>query len=133
MTAREPMTPPRRTEPRPADVATTPLWRAGPALRRVPLLYAVGPAVAPVPYYTNERLSWVLIALMAVWSGASAIMLSQWHFPEVARLRTWVVIGDHVVVIGLMAATRLVADYGWYHEHQTLPTTLWATNAVIGA
>ncbi|WP_330234176.1 DUF5931 domain-containing protein [Nocardia sp. NBC_00508] len=124
----------RRTpELRSADVATTPLWRAAQALRLVTLLYAVGQQIASVPYYTNQRLSWVLIALMAVWSGASAIMLSQWQFPGVARLRTWVVIGDHVVVIGLMAATRLVADYGWYHGHQTLPTTLWATNAVIGA
>ncbi|WP_454199921.1 MacS family sensor histidine kinase [Nocardia sp. Marseille-Q1738] len=124
----------RRTpELRSADVATTPLWRAAQALRLVTLLYAVGQQIASVPYYSNQRLSWVLIALMAVWSGASAIMLSQWQFPGVARLRTWVVIGDHVVVIGLMAATRLVADYGWYHGHQTLPTTLWATNAVIGA
>ncbi|MGQ4598041.1 MacS family sensor histidine kinase [Nocardia sp. R6R-6] len=120
-------------ELRSADVATTPLWRAAQALRLVTLLYAVGQQIASVPYYTNQRLSWVLIALMAVWSGASAIMLSQWRLPDVARLRTWVVIGDHLVVIGLMAATRLVADYGWYHGHQTLPTTLWATNAVIGA
>ncbi|MFD8243834.1 MULTISPECIES: MacS family sensor histidine kinase [unclassified Nocardia] len=133
MTARKPATARRRAELRSADVATTPLWRAAQALRLVTLLYAVGQQIASVPYYTNQRLSWVLIALMAVWSGASAIMLSQWHFPEVARLRTWVVIGDHVVVIGLMAATRLVADYDWYHGHQTLPTTLWATNAVIGA
>ncbi|MEV6319659.1 DUF5931 domain-containing protein [Nocardia sp. NPDC051787] len=123
----------RTPELRSADVATTPLWRAAQALRLVTLLYAVGQQIASVPYYSNQRLSWVLIALMAVWSGASAIMLSQWQFPGVARLRTWVVIGDHVVVIGLMAATRLVADYGWYHGHQTLPTTLWATNAVIGA
>ncbi|MFI2281517.1 MacS family sensor histidine kinase [Nocardia beijingensis] len=133
MTAGKPATDRSTAELRSADVATTPLWRAAQALRLVTLLYAVGQQIASAPYYTNQRLSWVLIALMAVWSGASAIMLSQWHFPEVARLRTWVVIGDHVVVIGLMAATRLVADYGWYHGHQTLPTTLWATNAVIGA
>ncbi|WP_040739910.1 DUF5931 domain-containing protein, partial [Nocardia tenerifensis] len=116
-----------------ADVATTPLWRAAQALRLVTLLYAVLQQVASAPYYQNQRLSWVLIALMAVWSGASAIMLSQWRFPDVRRVRVWVVFGDHVVVIALMAATRLVADYGWYHGHQTLPTTLWATNAVIGA
>ncbi|MEV4130142.1 ATP-binding protein [Nocardia sp. NPDC049707] len=24
-------------------------------------------------------------------------------------------------------------DYGWYHGHQTLPTTLWAANAVVSA
>ncbi|MFI6042224.1 MacS family sensor histidine kinase [Nocardia sp. NPDC051321] len=123
----------RGAEPRSSDVATTPLWRAAQALRLVTLLYAVLQQVASAPYYQNQRLSWVLIALMAVWSGASAIMLSQWQFPDVRRVRRWVVFGDHVVVIALMAATRLVADYDWYHGHQTLPTTLWATNAVIGA
>ncbi|MFI9405350.1 MacS family sensor histidine kinase [Nocardia sp. NPDC052316] len=123
----------RGAEPHSSDVATTPLWRAAQALRLVTLLYAVLQQIASAPYYQNQRLSWVLIALMAVWSGASAIMLSQWRFPEVRRVRAWVVFGDHVVVIALMAATRLVADYDWYHGHQTLPTTLWATNAVIGA
>ncbi|MFC8526353.1 MacS family sensor histidine kinase [Nocardia sp. NPDC057227] len=122
----------RRTDSTGAAVA--PLWRAAQAFRLVTLLYAVGQQVASVPNYHNQRLSWVLIALMAVWSGVSALMLSQWHFPEVARrLRVWVVIGDHVVVILLIASTRLVADYDWYHGHQTLPTTLWATNAVISA
>ncbi|MFE9579333.1 MacS family sensor histidine kinase [Nocardia sp. NPDC006044] len=123
----------RGAEPDSADVATTPLWRAAQALRLVTLLYAVLQQFASAPYYQNQRLSWVLIALMAVWSGASAIMLSQWRFPDVRRVRVWVVLGDHVVVIALMAATRLVADYDWYHGHQTLPTTLWAANAVIGA
>ncbi|KAA8890330.1 ATP-binding protein [Nocardia colli] len=123
----------RGAEQSSADVATTPLWRAAQALRLVTLLYAVLQQFASAPYYQNQRLSWVLIALMAVWSGASAIMLSQWRFPDVRRVRVWVVLGDHVVVIALMAATRLVADYDWYHGHQTLPTTLWAANAVIGA
>ncbi|WP_227997589.1 MacS family sensor histidine kinase [Nocardia australiensis] len=116
-----------------ADAATAPLWRAAQAFRLVTLFYAVGQQIASVSYYQNQRLSWVLIALMAVWSGASALMLSAWHFPDVARLRTWVVVGDQVVVIALIASTRLVADYDWYHGHQTLPTTLWAANAVISA
>ncbi|MFI9507047.1 MacS family sensor histidine kinase [Nocardia sp. NPDC052566] len=127
------MTWPRRAELSPDDAATAPLWRAVQALRLVTLVYAVGQQVASVPYYQNQRLSWVLIALMAVWSGLSALMLSQWHFPDVTRFRGWVVLGDHVVVIALIASTRLVADYDWYHGHQTLPTTLWAANAVISA
>ncbi|MEU0503636.1 DUF5931 domain-containing protein [Nocardia sp. NPDC005998] len=132
------MTRPDRTEVRPAelsaaDAATAPLWRAVQALRLVTLLYAVGQQIASVQYYQHQQLSWVLIAVMAVWSGTSAFMLSQWHFPEVVRLRWWVVIGDHVVVVALIASTRLVADYGWYHGHQTLPTTLWVANAVVSA
>lgn len=118
----------------PADVATAPLWRAAQALRLVTLLYAVGQQIASVPYYHSQRLSWVLVALMAVWSGLSALLLSQWHFPELARrLRPWVVAGDHLVVAALMASTRLVADPEWYRGHQTLPTTLWAANAVVSA
>ncbi|WP_253814756.1 MacS family sensor histidine kinase [Nocardia amikacinitolerans] len=124
-------TPP--TELSPADAATAPLWRAVQAFRLVTLLYAVGQQIASVPYYQNQRLSWVFIALMVVWSGLSALMLSQWQVADVAKVRVWVVIGDHIVVIGLIAATRLVADYDWYHGHQTLPTTMWAANAVISA
>ncbi|MGV9822462.1 MacS family sensor histidine kinase [Nocardia xishanensis] len=127
-----PMSPTASTELSPADAATAPLWRAVQAFRLVTLLYAVGQQIASVPYYTNQRLSWVFIALMVVWSGLSALMLSQWR-DDVARVRVWVVIGDHLVVIALIAATRLVADYDWYHGHQTLPTTMWAANAVISA
>ncbi|WP_225725916.1 MULTISPECIES: MacS family sensor histidine kinase [unclassified Nocardia] len=124
----------RTAELGPDQIATAPLWRAAQALRLVTLLYAVGQQIASVSHYHNQRLSWVLIALMAMWSGISALLLSQWHFPELARrLRVWVVLGDHLVVAALMASTRLVADYGWFHGHQTLPTTLWSANAVISA
>ncbi|MBH0778689.1 MacS family sensor histidine kinase [Nocardia bovistercoris] len=128
------MTAPTRTaELSPADAATAPLWRAVQAFRLVTLLYAVGQQFASVSYYDNQRLSWVCIALMAVWSGMSALLLSHWDVSNVAKVRTSVVIGDHIVVLTLVCATRLVADYDWYHGHQTLPTTMWAANAVISA
>lgn len=126
------MSPDRPAEPSADDAATAPLWRAVQAFRLVTLLYAIGQQIASVPYYQNQRLSWVFIALMAVWSGLSALMLSHWR-ADVMRWRSAVVVGDHIVVIGLIAATRLVADYDWYHGHQTLPTTMWAANAVISA
>ncbi|GAB3212145.1 MacS family sensor histidine kinase [Nocardia tengchongensis] len=121
------------TEPDPAWAATAPLWRAVQAFRLVTLLYAVGQQIASVPHYTNQRLSWALIAVMAVWSGISAVLLSQWRIRNEPRVRTAVVIGDHLVVIALIFATRLVAPFDWYHGHQTLPTTLWAANAVVSA
>ncbi|MFE9785924.1 MacS family sensor histidine kinase [Nocardia salmonicida] len=115
-----------------ADAATAPLWRAAQAFRLVTLLYAIGQQIASVPYYENPRLSWMLIAVMAIWSGSSALLLSQWYFPEATgKIRGWVVFGDQVVTIALIASTRLVADYDWYHGHQTLPTTLWIANSVI--
>ncbi|MFD3510661.1 MacS family sensor histidine kinase [Nocardia sp. NPDC058666] len=114
------------------DAATAPLWRAAQAFRLVTLLYAIGQQIASVPYYEHPRLSWVLIAVMAIWSGTSALLLSQWYFPEATgKIRGWVVFGDQVVTVALIASTRLVADYDWYHGHQTLPTTLWIANSVI--
>lgn len=118
----------------PDDAAIAPLWRAAQAFRLVTLLYALGQQIASAPYYQNQRLSWVLFAVMVVWSGISALMLSQWHFPDVARrLRVWVVLGDQLVVIALIASTRLVSSDGWYRGHETLPTTLWIANAVLSA
>ncbi|MEV6096609.1 DUF5931 domain-containing protein [Nocardia sp. NPDC051981] len=120
-------------EPDPAWAATAPLWRAVQAFRLVTLLYAVGQQIASVSYYSNQGLSWALIAVMAVWSGISAVLLSQWRIRHEPRVRTAVVVGDHLAVIALIFATRLVAPYDWYHHHQTLPTTLWAANAVVSA
>lgn len=96
--------------------------------RLITLVYAISYQVASVSYYSDVRSSWFFVALMAVWTGLSAGLLSR---PSVARWK--IVLADQFVVIGLMASTRLVADYDWYSTHQTLPTTLWATNAVISA
>lgn len=120
-------------EPDPAEAATAPLWRAVQAFRLVTLLYAVGQQIASVRYYENQWLSWFFIALMVIWSGISALLLAQVHSPRTVRARPLVVLGDHVVVLGLIAATPLVADYAWYHGHQPLPTTMWSANAVISA
>lgn len=119
--------------PDPADAATAPLWRAVQAFRLVTLLYAVGQQIASVQYYENPLLSWFFIALMVIWSGISALLLTHRHTSDTARTRTLVVVGDHLVVLGLIAATPLVADYDWYHGHQPLPTTMWSANAVISA
>ncbi|MEU1982687.1 DUF5931 domain-containing protein [Nocardia sp. NPDC019395] len=127
------MHPAHPTELDPADAATAPLWRAVQAFRLVTLAYAVGQQIASVQYYQNQRLSWLFIALMVIWSGISALLLAQWHTPDTARTRTLVTLGDHLVVLGLIAATPLVADYSWYHGHQPLPTTMWSANAVMSA
>ncbi|MGY4098302.1 hypothetical protein ACW2Q0_01865 [Nocardia sp. R16R-3T] len=62
------------------DAATAPLRRAVRALWLVTLRYAVGQQLASARHYQHQQLSWVLIAVMAVWPGASAFMLSRWHF-----------------------------------------------------
>ncbi|MGW0173520.1 MacS family sensor histidine kinase [Rhodococcus sp. NPDC003322] len=108
--------------------ATAPLWRAAQVFRLATLVYAVGYQMTAVAEYTRPTLSWVLVALMAVWSGVAAVALSR----DTTRRRWWVV-ADQCFVVGAMSATRLVADQDWYSTHQSLPTTLWATNAVISA
>lgn len=108
--------------------ATAPLWRAAQVFRLATLAYAVGYQVTAVADYIRPTLSWVLVAMMAVWSGMAAVALSR---DTVAR--RWWVVADQCVVVGAMAATRLVADQQWYSTHQSLPTTLWATNAVVSA
>ncbi|MBF6137101.1 ATP-binding protein [Nocardia otitidiscaviarum] len=125
------MTP--RTDLDPGYAAAAPLWRAAQVFRLVTLIYAIGQQIASVRYYERPGLSWALIGVMVVWSVLSSVLLSQWLVRGTAGVRTAVVAGDQVVVIALMAATRLVADYDWYHGHQTLPTTLWAANAVMSA
>jgi signal transduction histidine kinase len=105
-----------------------PLWRAAQAFRLVTLVYAISYQFVSVQYYSHQRLSWFFVALMAVWSGVSAVLLSHGKIP-----RYQIVIADQLVVIALMASTRLVSDPDWYQHHQTLPTTLWVTNAVISA
>ena len=111
-----------------------PLWRAAQAFRLVTLVYAISYQFASASDYTNSRLSWFFVALMAVWTGVSALLLGTYGALFGKKLpRYQVVIADQVVVILLMASTRLVSDHEWYQNHQTLPTTLWATNAVISA
>lgn len=105
------------------------LWRAAQVFRLATLAYAVGYQVVSVGEYTRPTLSWVCVAVMAVWSGVAAVALSR----ESVAHRGMLVGADLVVVVTLMAATRLVADPAWYSSHQSLPTTLWATNAVISA
>ncbi|TXG92266.1 ATP-binding protein [Rhodococcus rhodnii] len=109
--------------------AVRPIWRAAQVFRLATVVYAVGYQIVSVDSYTRPMLSWVLVALLTVWSGAAAIVLSR----DTARERTWPVVADIAVVVSLMAATRLVADADFYTTHQTLPTTLWATNAVVSA
>nr|WP_309241158.1 DUF5931 domain-containing protein [Nocardia sp. BSTN01] len=111
--------------------ATAPLWRAAQVFRLVTMLYAVGQQFASVSSYQRQPLSWVLIGILVLWSVVSALWLSRWSVTGWERRA--VVIGDLAVAVGLMAATRLVADYPWYHGHQTVPTTLWMANAVMSA
>lgn len=105
-----------------------PMWRASQVFRLVTMVYAVSSQFSTVKHYTNQPLSWIFIGVLVIWSLSSAGLLAAG-----SRYRTGIVVADQIIAIGLMAATRLVADHDWYSNHQTMPTTLWVANAVLSA
>ncbi|WP_197275068.1 MacS family sensor histidine kinase [Luteipulveratus halotolerans] len=109
------------------DDPTRPLWRAAQAFRIATVLYAVGTQVQVTSdgHHTRPTLSWALIGVLVAWSLVATVALAA------GRRRQQVVIADHVVAVLLMYASRLVSDESWWTSHQTLPTTLWVTNAVL--
>lgn len=121
-----------RARYRPSDGPDTspdgPLWQAAMAFRLITLLYAVSYHIASVPSYTHQTLSWMVVAVMALWSVGSAVLLSRGSIP-----RYQVVIADQLVAVVAMCMSRAVAPYEWYSTHQTMPTTLWVANAVLSA
>ncbi|MDF8265673.1 MacS family sensor histidine kinase [Luteipulveratus flavus] len=109
----------------PAQDPSRPLWRAAGAFRAATVAYAVATQISSDDQHTRPALSWTLIAVLVVWSAVAALALTS------GRWRTQVVIGDHVVAIALMYASRLVSDEAFWSSHQPLPTTLWVTNAAL--
>lgn len=104
-----------------------PLWRAAQVFRLASLAYAGAVQWTVVDNYVNRTLSWVVFALMLVWSGTAGTLLAFGH-----RHRARIVAADVVVTLLLMASTLLVGGYNdYFNRHQTVPTTFWAANAVV--
>lgn len=106
---------------------TLPLWRAAQALRVASCAYAVGIQIVSDQKHTHPRLSWLLIAVLVIWSGVAVTALSS------GRRRIPIVIADSVIAVLLMFSSRVVSDESFWGSHQTLPTTLWVANAVVSA
>lgn len=104
-----------------------PLWRAAQVFRLASLAYAGAVQWTVVDNYVNRTLSWVVFALMLVWSGTAGTLLAFGH-----RHRARIVAADVVVTLLLMASTLLVGGHNdYFSRHQTVPTTFWAANAVV--
>lgn len=104
-----------------------PLWRAAQVFRLASLAYAGAVQWTVVDNYVNGTLSWVVFALMLVWSGTAGTLLAFGH-----RHRARIVAADVVVTLLLMASTLLVGGHNdYFSRHQTVPTTFWAANAVV--
>lgn len=104
-----------------------PLWRAAQVFRLASLAYAGAVQWTVVDNYVNRTLSWVVFALMLMWSGTAGTLLAFGH-----RHRARIVAADVVVTLLLMASTLLVGGHNdYFSRHQTVPTTFWAANAVV--
>jgi signal transduction histidine kinase len=111
----------------PPDPAT-PLWRAAQVFRLLSCGYAAGFSIAVNPGLEHPAGAWVLFTVLTVWSLACAVAYLQGFGRRIA----WV-LAEVAVVVALILATELVASEQWTLDHQSLPTTLWATNATISA
>ena len=106
---------------------TLALWRASQAFRLVALAYALTFQLSSYEHYTHQTLSWIIYGFMLVWSGVAGSLLVK------GSQRPVLVACDQVIMVGLMLSSWVVAPVDWYTNNQTVPTTLWVTNAVISA
>ncbi len=105
-----------------------PLWRAAQVFRLLTYLYAAAFQIVSVDELDKPVLGWVLFGVLSVWTLACGVAYLQGF----GRRPAWVLC--ELAVVGLLIqATRLVASPEWIAANQSLPTTLWATNATISA
>lgn len=116
--------------------ATLPFWRGAQVFRFASVAYAIGaqivsvtaeaPVGSGVPAYSHPLISWLLIALLVIWSGVSGLIYAFEMLP-----RPPVVIVELVITVLLIASTVWVVRPEYFHHHQSLPSTFWITNAVV--
>ncbi|MGZ4557344.1 MAG: MacS family sensor histidine kinase [Mycobacteriaceae bacterium] len=116
------------TEPHARLDPATPLWRGATVFRVLTYIFAVGVQVAFNPHYANRTLSWVVIVAMGVWTLVSGLgHIRGWG-------RNWpMTAADVVVVLVLMASSRLILTPTELASPDPLVTTIWAANPVVAA
>ena len=96
--------------------------------RLLSCLYALGFGFAVNADLERPVGGWLVFALLVGWSVACAVAYLQGF----GRRPAWV-LTEIAVVVALVLSTELVASDRWIADNQSLPTTLWATNATISA
>lgn len=96
--------------------------------RLLSCIYALGFQLAVNPDLEHPVAGWLMFAALIGWSVACALAYLQGF----GRRPAWVV-AEIVVVVALMLSTEVIAAEQWVLDNQSLPTTLWATNATISA
>lgn len=105
-----------------------PLWRAAQVFRLLSWGYALYFQVSKNAELEHPGWGWVLFGVLT----ACTVACGAGYLQGFGRRRGWVA-AEAVAVLVLMAATALVASEQWVLANQSLPTTLWATNAVVSA
>ncbi|WP_374238317.1 MacS family sensor histidine kinase [Mycobacterium sp. PSTR-4-N] len=96
--------------------------------RLLSCLYALGFGLAVNDELASPLGGWLVFAALIGWSLACAVAYLQGF----GRRPVWV-LTELAVVVALVMCTELVASDAWIADNQSLPTTLWATNATISA
>lgn len=104
------------------------LWATEGAFRMLTVAYSLFIHTTAVHHYTRPNFASALIAFQCMWSGFIALALY-----AQPRWRSLLVAADIVVTLGLMYSTWFIADSTWWDHNQSLPTTMWVTNAVLAA
>lgn len=107
---------------------TTPLWRAAQVFRLLSYIYAAYFQIASNAGFDRPAVAWLIFGALTAWTAACATA----YLRGFGRRPAWV-LAEMAVVVALMLSTRLVASDQWVADNQSLPTTLWATNATISA
>lgn len=108
------------------DAAVAEMWRAAQVFRALTVVYSVGFIVAVVDDLEHPLGGVVVAVAVVVWSALCGVVVLR----GLGRTMWWAV-ADLVVVCLLMLSTVVLASAQWRADHQSLPTTLWAANAVI--
>jgi signal transduction histidine kinase len=111
-----------------ASDPSEPLWRAAQVFRLLSFAYATGFQIVSNDELARPMLGWLLFGVLSAWTLACAVAYLQGF----GRRPSWVV-AELLVVAALILSTALVASDQWVADNQSLPTTLWATNATISA
>jgi len=96
--------------------------------RLLSCLYALGFVLTVSADLQRPVAGWLVFATLTGWSAACAVAYLQGF----GRRPAWV-LAEIAVVVGLVLSTAFVASDDWIAANQSLPTTLWATNATISA
>lgn len=107
---------------------TTPLWRAAQVFRVVSYLYALGFQIAVNADLQRPAAAWALFAVLTGWNFLCALA----YLRGSGRRPAWV-LAELAVSLALLFSTLLVASPQWVMDNQSLPTTLWLTNATVSA